>query len=161
MQPPVSLLYYMKRIGEYRKLLGVTKTASLAELKTIYRNLVKEWHPDRFPLDSEERHVAEDKSKTIIEAYHFLVSIAPETMALQSAGYKHTAATSPIVAIEFVEKVLEVKFADGSSYEFFGVPKELYIKFVNAPSPTRFGRRHIYDAFVYRQATKTEAYDTI
>ena len=138
-------------------MLGVTKEATLADMKTVYRTLVKEWHPDKFAQDSEERHLAEDKSKAIIEAYHFLVSIAPETMALQSEGYKNTAATSPIVAIDFVEKVLEVKFADGSSYEYFGVPKELYIKFANAPSPTRFGRRHIYDAFIYRQSSKTEA----
>ncbi len=146
----------MKKIGDYRKLLGVTKAATLAELKTIYRNLVKEHHPDKFALDSEDRHIAEEKSKTIIEAYHFLVSIAPETMALQAEGYKVTANSSPIVEILFEDKVLEVKFADGSSYEYFGVPKELYIKFVNAPSPTRFGRRHIYDAFVYRQASKTD-----
>jgi len=146
----------MKKIGEYRKLLGVTKAATLAELKTIYRNLVKEWHPDKFAQDSEERHTAEEKSKAIIEAYHFLVSIAPETMALQAEGYNVTTNTSPIVEILFVEKVLEVKFVDGSSYEFFGVPKELYIKFVHAPSPTRFGRRHIYQDFVFRQATKTD-----
>jgi hypothetical protein len=147
----------MKKIGEYRKLLGVTKAATLAELKTIYRNLVKEWHPDKFAQDSEEKHAAEEKSKAIIEAYHFLVSIAPETLALQAPGYTTTTATSPIVEIIFEEKVLEVKFADGSAYEYFGVPKELYIKFANAPSPTRFGRRHIYGAFVYRQASKTAA----
>jgi len=146
----------MKKIGEYRKLLGVTKAATLAELKTIYRNLVKEWHPDKFALDSEERHTAEEKSKTIIEAYHFLVSIAPETLALQAEGYNTTTNSSPIVEILFEEKVLEVRFADGSAYEYFGVPKELYIKFAHAPSPTRFGRRHIYQAFVYRQASKTD-----
>lgn len=146
----------MKKIGDYRKLLGVTKAATLAELKTIYRNLVKEWHPDKFAQDSEERHHAEEHSKAIIEAYHFLVSIAPETLALQAPGYTTTTNSSPIVEIIFEDKVLEVKFADGSAYEYFGVPKELYIKFANAPSPTRFGRRHIYGAFVYRQASKTD-----
>ncbi len=38
----------MKKIGDYRKLFGVTKTAELKELKNIYRNLIKEWHPDKF-----------------------------------------------------------------------------------------------------------------
>lgn len=67
-----------KKIAEYRKLLNVTKTATLKELKTIYRNSMKEDHPDTI-ADPVERLAAEERSKNIIEAYHFLVSIAPET----------------------------------------------------------------------------------
>ncbi|MDO7744740.1 MAG: DnaJ domain-containing protein, partial [Pedobacter sp.] len=60
----------MKKIVDYRKLLGVQKDAELKELKTIYRNLMKEFHPDKFQED-EARVAAEVKSKEIIEAYHF------------------------------------------------------------------------------------------
>ena len=67
-----------KKIAEYRKLLDVTKTATLKELKTIYRNSMKEDHPDTI-ADPVERLAAEERSKNIIEAYHFLVSVAPET----------------------------------------------------------------------------------
>ena len=38
----------MKRIAEHRKLLGVDKTATLKDLKTIYRNTMKDTHPDKF-----------------------------------------------------------------------------------------------------------------
>jgi DnaJ-class molecular chaperone len=70
----------MKKIVDYRKLLGVTKEAELQELKTVYRSLMKTWHPDKFNDNADLKLEAEEKSKTIIEAYHFLVSIAPETI---------------------------------------------------------------------------------
>ena len=38
----------MKRINEYKKLFGVEKEIELKDLKKSYRNLVKEWHPDKF-----------------------------------------------------------------------------------------------------------------
>ncbi len=77
----------MKKITDYRKLLGVQKDAELKELKTIYRNLMKDWHPDKFQDSEEAKIEAETKSKEIIEAYHFLVSIAPETIALSMEEY--------------------------------------------------------------------------
>ena len=43
----------MKRVVEHRKLLGVDKTATLKELKTIYRNTMKDAHPDKFVNDEE------------------------------------------------------------------------------------------------------------
>ncbi|MFM7727116.1 MAG: J domain-containing protein, partial [Flavobacteriales bacterium] len=71
----------MKRIAAYRKLLGVEANAGLKELKSVYRNLMKECHPDKFHDNAELRMREEERSKEIIEAYHFLVSIAPETLA--------------------------------------------------------------------------------
>ena len=149
----------MKKISEYRKLLGVKANATLAELKTIYRNLVKEWHPDKRPPGSPEHAEAEQKSKAIIEAYHILVSIAPETKAAGLAAYTATAGTAAVTKITYENSVLEITYADGSSYEYFGVPKELYLKLVYAPVPTRFARRHIIHQFTYRQATKKDVVD--
>jgi hypothetical protein len=53
--------------------------------------------------------------------------------------------------------VLYIQFLDGSKYEYFGVPKNTYVKMVNAESPSRFARRHIYKAFLYRSASKLVA----
>jgi len=44
----------MKRINEYKKLFSVEKEIDLKELKTTYRNLVKEWHPDKFQAGDEK-----------------------------------------------------------------------------------------------------------
>ena len=147
----------MKKIIGYRKLLGVTEKTELQELKTIYRNLMKNWHPDKFNDDHEQKAEAEAKSKHIIEAYHFLVSIAPETRQQTIAEYTTTTTTSGIADFDYKGETLQINFLDGSSYEYFGVPKSVYIKLVNAPAVARFARRHIYGTYTYRSVSKAEA----
>ena len=144
----------MKKIIGYRKLLGVSESADLQELKNVYRNLMKNWHPDKFQESEEQKVDAEAKSKHIIEAYHFLVSIAPETKAANLAEYTATTTTSGIQDFEYKGETLQIKFVDGTSYEYFGVPKAIYVKLINATTPGRFARRHIYNSFPYRMAGK-------
>ena len=147
----------MKKIVDYRKLLGVTEAAELQELKTTYRSLMKAWHPDKFQDSPESKLEAEEKSKTIIEAYHFLVSIAPETREQSFAEYTITTTTSSIADFEYKSQVLKISFMDGNTYEYFDVPKAVYIKLINADSPGRFARRHIYNDYVYRSISKLVA----
>jgi curved DNA-binding protein CbpA len=147
----------MKKIGDYRKLLDVTRTATLQELKTVYRNCMKDWHPDKFQEDDARKLEAEEKSKALIEAYHFLVSIAPETKTLSLPEYNQTISSSSIVDFEFKSQVLQITFLDGSVYEYFDVPHNTYTKLVNAESRGRFARRHIYNEFVYRNVTRATA----
>lgn len=144
----------MKKIADYRKLFGVTKNTELKEIKTIYRNFMKECHPDKFVNDEEGKLAAEEKSKHVIEAYHVLVSIAPETMEANKEEYTQTVSNSPIADFHYKGTTLEIIFVDGSSYEYFEVPKTMYQKFLNADTKTRFARRHIYSSFVYRKATR-------
>ena len=147
----------MKKIVDYRKLLGVNKDAELQELKTVYRSLMKTWHPDKFQDSAEAKLEAEEKSKTIIEAYHFLVSIAPETLQQSAEEYSNTTAGSGILDFEYKQQVLKIYFADGNTYEYFDVPKEVYRKLINADSPGRFARRHIFNNYVYRSINKLAA----
>lgn len=147
----------MKKITDYRKLLGVNKDAELQELKTVYRSLMKTWHPDKFQDSAEMKLEAEEKSKTIIEAYHFLVSIAPETLDQSKEEYSNTTAGSGILDFEYKQQVLKIYFADNSVYEYFDVPKEVYRKLINADSPGRFARRHIFNTYVYRSLSKLVA----
>ena len=147
----------MKKIVDYRKLLAVNETAELQELKTVYRNLIKTWHPDKFHHDNELKLEAEEKSKKVIEAYHFLVSIAPETRNQTFAEYTITTATAGITDFEYKSQVLTIYFSDGSAYEYFDVPKAVYVKFINADSPGRFARRHIFSNYVYRSLSKLVA----
>lgn len=144
-----------KKIIEYRALLGVTKTATLKELKTTYRNCMKEIHPD--VSDDAERLAAEEKSKEIIEAYHFLVSIAPETLEKDKAEYTRITSSINIADFYYEKGVLYITFLDGSEFEYFGVLRPIYIKMVNAESPSRFARRHIYNEYIYRSTSKLVA----
>lgn len=144
----------MKKIIDSRKLLGVTKDTDLKELKSIYRTFMKEHHPDKILNDEAAKLAAEEKSKTFIEAYHLLVSIAPETHAQQLEKYTEVITASRIENFQYKGQTLIVDFIDGSCYEYFGIPKSVFNKLVNSSTPDRFARRHIYHEFVYRKVSK-------
>ncbi len=144
----------MKKFDDYRTLLEVSKNANLDELKKAYRNIMKQWHPDKFQEDEEGKLAAEEKSKKLIEAYHFLVSIAPETHQQNEEEYNNTINNSAIVNYNYKGITLQINFADGNSFEYFEVPKATYIKFHNADAQSRFARRHICTSFVFRNISK-------
>jgi molecular chaperone DnaJ len=58
---------------DYYEILGVKKDASEAELKSAYRKLSKQWHPDLQQGKSDaEKKEAEEKFKELNEAYDCL-----------------------------------------------------------------------------------------
>jgi len=54
---------------DYYRVLGVSKTASVDDIKKSYRKLALKWHPDKNPNNQEE---ASKKFKEISEAYEVL-----------------------------------------------------------------------------------------
>jgi len=54
---------------DYYKTLGVAKNANAKEIKSAYRKLARQWHPDVNPTRKQE---AEEKFKDISEAYEVL-----------------------------------------------------------------------------------------
>ena len=145
----------MKRITEYKKLFGVEKQIELKALKTSYRNLVKEWHPDKFQDGDELREEAEVNSRKIIDGYHFLVSIAPETKEANLEEYTETINNSGIADFQHKGMLLEVTYVDGNTYEYFGVTRQVYIKMVNSDKLNRFAKRAIYPNYTYRKSKRT------
>lgn len=144
----------MKRVNAYKKLFNVDQNIDLKQLKTTYRNLVKEWHPDKFQNDQEKLVEAEAKSREIIDAYHFLVSIAPETIAANLEEYQITTTESGIADFKHKGLLLEISFLDGTTYEYFGVPRNVFHKFVNSDKQYRFAKRSIFNSYLYRKSKK-------
>ena len=144
----------MKRINQYKKLFSVEDAIELRAIKKSYRNLVKEWHPDKFQDGDEGQEEAELKSREIINGYHFLVSIAPETKASNLEEYTTTITDSSILDFQHKGQLLEITFLDGATYEYFGVPKHVFIKFVNSDKQMRFARRSIFNSYLYRKSKK-------
>lgn len=147
----------MKKIAEYRKLLEVDHKVTLKELKNIYRNVMKDTHPDKFINNEDAKLEAEEKSKSVIEAYHFLVSINPETQERYKEEYTETITKSNIQDFYLEKSILTVQHLNGQMFEYIGVPRNTYIKMVNSDSPSRFARRHIYGHFVYRKSGEAMA----
>lgn len=144
----------MKRIAAYKKLFQLEEEVTLAQLKTTYRKLVKEWHPDKFLEEDPMRAEAEKRSLEIIDAYHFLVSIAPETLEQNLEEYQDTISNSMISDFHYKGLTLKVTFLNGQVFEYFGVPNNIYKKLVQSPTPERFARRHIFTSHTYRMASK-------
>lgn len=60
--------------------LGVSRTASMEEIQTAYKSLIRQYHPDKVAsLGEELRNLAEQKSKAINVAYK-------EAQALRGGG---------------------------------------------------------------------------
>ena len=144
----------MKRIASYKKLFQVENEITLPQLKSTYRKLVKEWHPDKFQEGDPLKEEAETKSTEIIDAYHFLVSIAPETLELNKEEYEQTIGSSMIADYQYKGLTLKVTFQNGQVFEYFGVPNNSYKKLNQSATPERFARRHIFNAHTYRMASK-------
>ena len=142
----------MKRINQYKKLFNVEHEIELPALKKTYRNLVKEWHPDKFQKGDDKAVEAEVKSREIIDGYHFLISIAPETKAKYAEEYLQTSTKSSIDDFKHKGLLLEVTFTDGSTYEYFGVTPAVYKKLVNAENRMRFAKRKIFNSYLYRKS---------
>ncbi|MBL3658143.1 KTSC domain-containing protein [Fulvivirga sediminis] len=144
----------MKRIKEYKKLFNIDSAIDLKDLKKTYRNLVKEWHPDKFQEGDEKAEEAKVMSLKIIDAYHFLISIAPETKEANLDAYTKTTTESGIDGYKHKGLLLEINFTDGSTYEYFGVNSNVFNKFLNASNPYRFAKRNIFHSFLYRKSKK-------
>lgn len=153
MCPQIRL--YMKRINEYKKLFGVEKEIDLVILKKSYRDLVKQWHPDKFQNDADLQAEAEIQSRKIIDGYHFLISIAPETIASNLENYTETINNSGIENYRHKGMLLEITFLDGSIYEYFGVTKQIYQKMINTDKLNRFAKRTIYPNYLYRKTKES------
>lgn len=144
----------MKRINEYKKLFGVEKEIELKTLKTSYRSLVKEWHPDKFQEGDAMREEAEVNSRKIIDGYHFLVSIAPETKVANIEEFTETINNAGIVDFDHKGMVLVINYSDGNTYEYFGVNKKIFQKMVNSDKLNRFAKRTIYPNHLYRKSKR-------
>lgn len=76
----------MSRLHQYYEILGLRPGATQADVKQAYRTLAKTWHPDRFSHDPILKRQAEEKLKTINEAYRQLKDYQPDRRSAAPAN---------------------------------------------------------------------------
>lgn len=57
-------------ISEAREILELPESATLAQIKKNYTQLIKKWHPDK---NISSQRLAESKTKEIIQAYEIIM----------------------------------------------------------------------------------------
>ena len=80
----------MKSVNEYLELLGIDSSATPESLRKAYRDLVKEWHPDRFSHNPRLHRKAQEKLQLINEAYEHLEPIISNSKNRSSQTVKES-----------------------------------------------------------------------
>ena len=60
------------RIEEYYQVLGVNRATPLSQIRDAHKQLIRQWHPDRFDLNDPLREEAEQRAMDINNAYQQL-----------------------------------------------------------------------------------------
>ncbi|EAZ89025.1 DnaJ domain-containing protein [Crocosphaera chwakensis] len=82
-------------IRQYYQVLGVSADADLREVKQVYRQLAKLWHPDNFHDNPQQQQQAEIKFKVIVEAYEVIKDYLKNDKSLSKASNIHVKKTNP------------------------------------------------------------------
>jgi TPR repeat protein len=81
----------MDEIEEYYRLFELEPGAGAEAVKQAYRELLKVWHPDRFP-DAKLQKRATEKAKALNEAYHKITAYLSDTCTEPRGSAKARAA---------------------------------------------------------------------
>lgn len=139
---------------DYYQLLGVNRNATEKELKTAYRNLAKQYHPDANPNNPQ----AEQKFKEINEAYEVLSDSEKRSQYdTYGADFAKYAGASPFSGSPFGRQQqgrVNVDYGDNMGFEDI-----LGSIFGNAPRGRQTGVAGDYNGHDIEHAVKISLYE--
>lgn len=133
------------------EILGVNKQSTNDEIKKAYRKQSMLWHPDKFSNDHAKWVEAHEIFIKIKEAYDLLKDYRPTES--DNCNFRIRVKSTNIFAVGYdrANKVLKVEFRNGNVYEYYEVPHDIYIAFMNAESKGKFGKNYIFYKYKYKQ----------
>src|SRR5262245_42260353 len=93
----------MAGIDHYYAALGLTPSASAREIKQAHRDLVRQWHPDKFAGDPSLQAKATERLKDINEAYKALIRNHRSELFATVAGPNRGPQRSPRAPVEYAD----------------------------------------------------------
>lgn len=87
---------------DWYKILGVSKTASISEIKKAYKKLALQWHPDK---NVDNREEAEAKFREIAAAYEVIASSS--FLAHQMFGRLHSSVVAYCISSAYFFFIIE------------------------------------------------------
>jgi DnaJ-class molecular chaperone len=153
----------------YLKILGVNRYSSKQDIKIAFRKLIKQQHPDKFQNDKNAICVANKKSQLINEAYSILKHYQPPNLKKLNDYSPHYSRqgdkkrmhdigrvdvkSSNIKSVGYDKdnNLLQIEFRNGYIYEYFNIPKGIFIGLLDAESKGRFGNRYIFYSYYYER----------
>ena len=151
------------------ELLGLSRQPTNEDIKKAFRKQSMLWHPDKFSNDKNKWDDAHNKYLKILEAYELLKKYyLPKTKVAEKINrnnfksnnkteygengrIKVKSSNVNTVGYNSLTKTLQVEFKSGSIYEYYEVPEEVYIAFMNAESKGKFGISNIFYKYKFKQ----------
>lgn len=154
------------------QVLGITRSATLEEIRTAYIREIKRWHPDQFALNSMEHARATERCKKIKEAYRLLKEYEPSpgdysfkssnttkeslnTESRQSSSIdtgrfiKVNSRMIEAVAYTSESCILVIAHRNKLYYEFYNVPRHVFLKLLVSESKGEFMVKYIWEEYDY------------
>jgi curved DNA-binding protein CbpA len=136
-----------KSFDYYLTILGVTFNSTKEEIRRAYYQLIKQWHPDKFPNDQQRNIEATEKSKLINDAYHNLKDFLP--LSRNEYVEKIIVNSSNIHSIQYdkIKMILRIEFRKGGIYEYQQVPESICRELLNSKSKGKYANSRIYNSY--------------
>lgn len=112
-------IWMNNEMKQHCEVLGLEQLPSLEELKSAYKLLVKQWHPDRFHNDYELEKLAVQKTQRLNEAYRFLLKFIEKNDRTDLAGKKSTYHYTKNTRHNYSWQTYSKGFPDPAVTEFF------------------------------------------
>ncbi len=156
----------MDKYAEYCGVLGLDTVGSVTELKSVYRQAVKQWHPDRYMFDRRMHQTAVEKTKLINSAYEYvseLLESRPSASSRPAQAYCPKFPQDSLleiflrsshlvsVAYDYSDYSMYLKFKSLNIYRFRDVPPRIYEELITAASPGVYAKKNVYTNYKYER----------